>query len=106
MNCAKYKDMIQVNYIANGSNNSGGLTGNWSVYFSEWGNIKPLNQGRALYYGIVENVQSYAIEMRLIEGKEITPQMTLTVENKTLTIHSVIELNDAEDRIKIIAYAR
>jgi len=98
--------MIQINYIADGSSNSGGLTGTWSVYFSEWGNVEPINQGRALYYGIVENVQSYSIEMRLIEGKTVTPQMTVTAKNKTMTIHSVIEIKGADDRIKIIAYAR
>lgn len=106
MNTAKYKDYVTINRIVGGTENSGGLVGTFSVYFSEWAKVKPINQGRALYLGIVENVQSYEIEMRVISDKEITTQMTITYGTKTLTIHSAPRIEGIEDKIKIIAYAR
>jgi len=106
MNSAKYREQITINEIINGGKNATGLTGTPTVKFTEWANVKPISQGRALYYGIVENVQSYEIEMRYYPELIITPQMTITWGYKTLIIHSNINKEAYNDKITITAYAR
>lgn len=103
MDIGKMKHKISV-YSTASAQSAGGLTQTRTKLFDSWAFINPLNQARALGYGITENFRSHEIIIRY--RGTITTNSTIDTSifgtTKTLTIHSVINTGSDKREIKLI----
>lgn len=82
----------------------GGFLLNFSDYYSDWADVKPLNGLRSLEYYKVFNRQPYLITTRDRRTQPVEPGMKVKHGLKTMMIHSIIEKGINNQFIELIAY--
>ena len=67
-----------------------------------WASVVPFNSNQTLAYNQLSNSQGYNIECRWLKTFNVSTKHGIMVENKLLSIHSLV--NEEDKRLKIIAF--
>ena len=110
----KYVDIGQMNQtliiksVNPTTDSGGGMTeGTPTTVATIWANIIPLTGSRALEFAQITNGKPYDITINYPIGDfTIDETNILTFDSRTLTIHSVVQIDESLKQYKIIAYEK
>jgi len=84
----------------------GGQTRATGTTVTTWGNAKPLSQAKNLLYGLTAGERAYIFSFRYGSTTTMTNISTITYETRTFVIRQILEIDEAQSIIKVLASER
>ena len=99
----------RITYTAPGALTGDGYGGNTraaGTSVTTWASANPLSQEKILLYGLTTGQRAYIFTFRYGIGSVITNNYTITYESRTFIIKQVLEVNESQQIIKVLASER
>jgi SPP1 family predicted phage head-tail adaptor len=101
-----FNQKVSIYSITETLDNQGGVTEAGVKQKTTWAKIEPMTGVRALEYGQLVHGKPYRVLIRKRKDIAINENYYLVFGSKTLWIHSVINLDEADKFLEIIAYEK
>jgi SPP1 family predicted phage head-tail adaptor len=100
---SKRVKVIQINAVPDGA---GGTTPSETEILETWASITPVKGQRAFQYNQIIQSTWYDVLLRYREDTTITKDLILDYNGKELILHSVINKDERNRTIQIVAYEK
>ena len=101
-----FNQKVSIYSITETTDSQGGVTETGVLEKTTWAKIEPMTGSRALEYGQLTHGKPYRILMRRRKDLTLNENYYLVYGSKTFRIHSVVNIEEADSFLEIIAYEK